>query len=133
MQGPGATTIDILILGGGPGGLSTALHLRRARDIRDPALVVLQLAVPPCGISILPKVLNMPSVLSFDTETSLAEAAAIYQEQMPDLGWTLIGGSVITETTALLEFTQGNQIMTVTITAGVGVTNGTILLEKDQE
>jgi hypothetical protein len=63
-------------------------------------------------------VLNMPSVLAYDTSTSLPEATAFYQEQIPSLGWTLIGEPTLSETTALMEFTQGDQTMTVIIIVG---------------
>jgi hypothetical protein len=60
-------------------------------------------------------VLNVPSLLAYDTSSSLADAAAFYQEQLPGLGWTLLGEPAIGETTALMEFTQEDQIMTIII------------------
>ena len=78
-------------------------------------------------------VLNMPSILTYDTASSLADAAAFYREQIPNLGWTLIGEPGITETNALIEFTRGNQTMTVIVTTDAGVTTVTILLENAQE
>lgn len=78
-------------------------------------------------------VLNMPSILTYDTSSSLVESAAFYQEQIPALGWTLIGEPSIGETTALLEFTQGNQTMSVIIVADDTGTNVQILLSRSQE
>ena len=78
-------------------------------------------------------ILNVPGVLSYDTSTNLTEAAAFYQEQIPSLGWTLIVEPAITETNALMKFTQGNQTMTVVITVESDITTVTILLEKVQE
>lgn len=63
-------------------------------------------------------VVNVPSVLTYDTSTSLADVTAFYQKEIPVLGWTLNGEPTITETTALMEFTQGNHTMTIVITAG---------------
>ena len=63
---------------------------------------------------------------------SLAEAAAFYQEQIPNLGWTLVGSPAIGETSALMEFTQGDQNLTVIITTDAGVTTIKILLGKAQ-
>lgn len=60
---------------------------------------------------------NVPGLLTYSTSSSLADAAAFYQKQIPTLGWTLLGDPVINDTTALLDFTQGNQSMTVIITA----------------
>jgi hypothetical protein len=78
-------------------------------------------------------VLNMPSILAYDTASSLADAAAFYQEQIPNLGWALIGQPTIRETDALLEFTQGDQILTVIITTDAGTTSIKILLGKAQQ
>ncbi len=78
-------------------------------------------------------ILNMPSVLSYDTSTSLAEAAAFYRAQIPNLGWTLVGEPANSETTVLMEFTQGNQTLKVIITTnGVG-TKIHIVLENVQK
>jgi hypothetical protein len=63
-------------------------------------------------------VLKMPSVLTYDTASSLADAAAFYQKQIPDLGWALTGEPAITDTTALLSFTQGDQQMSVIVSTG---------------
>ncbi len=69
-------------------------------------------------------VLNMPGILTYDTASSLADAAAFYQEQIPNLGWTLTGEPAMTDTTALLSFTQGDQEMTVSVST---VDTGTIV------
>jgi hypothetical protein len=78
-------------------------------------------------------VLNMPSVLTYDTSSSLTDAAAFYQKQIPVLGWQPLGEPNITETTALLDFTQGDQQMTVIITTGAGGTKVHILLGSSQK
>ena len=78
-------------------------------------------------------VLNMPGILAYDTASSLADAAAFYQEQIPNLGWALMGQPTIRETDALMEFTQGDQILTVLITTDTGATTIKILLGKAQE
>ena len=78
-------------------------------------------------------VLKMPSVLTYNTASSLADAAAFYQKQIPALGWTLAGEPSITDTTALLSFTQGDQAMTVIVSTGEPGTNVHILLGKAQK
>ena len=78
-------------------------------------------------------ILNMPSILTYDTASSLAAAVAFYQEQIPSLGWTLIGEPGNTETTVLMKFSQGDQNLTVIITTESGVTTVTLLLEHTQE
>ncbi len=75
-------------------------------------------------------VLRMPGVLTFDTSTSLADAAAFYQKQIPALGWQVAGEPVINETAVLLEFTQGDQTMTVIMTPDQGVTSVQIVLAR---
>ena len=78
-------------------------------------------------------ILNMPSILTYDTSTSPADAATYYQEKIPALGWTLLGEPAISETTALLEYQQGSQNLTIIISGDAGVTTITILLQKAQE
>ncbi|HCC79252.1 MAG: hypothetical protein A2X25_15495 [Chloroflexi bacterium GWB2_49_20] len=76
---------------------------------------------------------NMPGLLTYDTFSSLPDAAAFYQKQIPDLGWTLLGEPVITESTVLMDYTQGVQKITVIITTGDAGTKVHIILGKSQE
>ena len=78
-------------------------------------------------------VLNMPSVLSFDTASSLADAAAFYEEQIPSLGWALIAEPTVNDTTVVLDYAQADQAMTVIITAGDSGTKVHILLASSPE
>ncbi len=78
-------------------------------------------------------VINMPSILAYDTASSLADAAAFYQEQIPALGWALIGELTLTDTTALLNFAQGNQEMRVLLNTVDGGTKVHIVLGRAQE
>jgi len=78
-------------------------------------------------------VLKMPSVIAFDTASSLADAAAFYQEQIPPLGWTMASELMITDTSALLNFAQGNQEMRVLFNAVDGGTKVHIVLGRVQE
>ncbi len=107
-------------------------------DVNQPATIELPADCPAGMVDapLLPDashILNMPSVLSFDTSTSLTEAAAYYQEQIPKLGWEPISEAVFSETAGMLNYQQGGQNMTVTITADAGVTTVNILLERNQE
>ena len=63
-------------------------------------------------------VVNLPGLLRYTSLTSLAEAAAFYQQQLPALGWQPTADPVIGETTALLDFTQADQLLSVIITTG---------------
>lgn len=78
-------------------------------------------------------VVNMPGLLTFTTVTSLADAAAFYQKQIPELGWTLVGDPAITDTTAILSFSEGNQTMNVIIIVDDTGTKVQILLENAQK
>jgi hypothetical protein len=61
-------------------------------------------------------ILSMPSVLAYDTASSLADIAAFYQSELTNLGWELTGETVITDTSVLLEFSQGDKTLTVITT-----------------
>lgn len=78
-------------------------------------------------------ILNVPSLLTYDTASTLADAAAFYQEQIPALGWTLLDEPTITETSAMMGFTQADQILTVIITADGTGTKVQIVLDKAQK
>ncbi|MBE0680298.1 MAG: hypothetical protein IH589_00150 [Anaerolineales bacterium] len=78
-------------------------------------------------------VVNMPGLLTYNTVTPLSDVAAFYQEEIPGLGWALLGEEpTITESTAFLDYQQGDQNLTVIITTDAGVTTVTILLEDIQ-
>jgi len=71
---------------------------------------------------------SVPGSLTYHTASSLKDATAFYQKQIPGLGWKVLGDPAITDTTALLSFTQGTQELTVFITKATGGTNVDILL-----
>ena len=78
-------------------------------------------------------VINMPSILTYETTSSPADAAAFYQKQIPGLGWKLLGKPTVVASMALLSFTQGDQELTITITATKGVTKVRILQGRAQK
>jgi hypothetical protein len=73
-------------------------------------------------------VLRVPGLLSYSTLTSLANAAAFYQKQIPLLGWKPLGNPTITDTIVLLDYTQGTKTMSVIITAAQGGTTVRIVV-----
>jgi len=77
-------------------------------------------------------ILNMPGVLAYDSASSLADITAFYQSELPNRGWELTGKPTITETTALLDFTQADQTLTIVVTTGEAIAVN-ILLGKSQE
>ena len=78
-------------------------------------------------------VLNMPGLLTYDTSTSLADSVLFYQKEIPNMGWEPVSEPTITDTTAFLDFTQGNQTMAIIIAAGNHGTTINIVLGKAQE
>ncbi|HEX7540991.1 MAG TPA: hypothetical protein VF352_02575 [Anaerolineales bacterium] len=106
-------------------------------DVNQPVTFALP-ADCPAGMVNAPQlpdaanVQNMPGLLTYDTASSLADVAAFYQAQIPNLGWMLLGAPTMADTTALMEFTQGDQTMTVIITAGDGGTTVQIVLGSSQ-
>jgi len=107
-------------------------------DVNRPVTIELPADCPAGMIDapLLPdatNVSNVPSMLAYDTASSLSDAAAFYQQQLPDLGWQASGEPAVTETTALLEFTQGDQSMTIIITAGDGGTKVHIVQDSSTE
>jgi hypothetical protein len=73
-------------------------------------------------------VVNVPGMLTYDTSTNLADATAFYQDKLPALGWNIQGQADVKDTTALLDFQQGDQELSVFITADAGVTSVSLLL-----
>ncbi len=78
-------------------------------------------------------VLNVPSLLAYNTSSSPADVAAFYQEKINGLGWTLLGEPAIGESMALLEFMQADQTMSVIITTSDTGTKVRIMLGKALE
>lgn len=75
---------------------------------------------------------NMPSVLSYKTASSLTDIITFYQSEMLKRGWELTGEPNITDTTALLDFKQGDQTMSIVVTTSNGTTVN-VILGKAQE
>jgi hypothetical protein len=73
-------------------------------------------------------------MLTFDTTTSLADAAAFYEKQIPTMGWKAAEGEPAkpdtSDTSVALNFTQGDQTMSVTITTDQAGTTVQILLTR---
>ena len=106
-------------------------------DVNQPVTFALPDDCPPgmVDVPLLPdasNVLNMPSILAYDTASSLADIATFYQSEIPNLGWELTGEPTITDTTVLLDFTQGDQTMAIVVITSNGTTVN-VILGKSQE
>ena len=119
-------------------GIEGTLHYDyELTSVNQPVEIILP-ADCPLGIVDAPQlpdasnVLNMPGLLSYDTASSLEDAAAFYQTELPESGWTVFGEPAIFDTAALLVFTKDDQTMTVNISAENGVTTVHIGLSRVQ-
>lgn len=106
-------------------------------DANQPVTIQLPTDCPP-GLVNAPQlpdasnIRNVPASLTYDTSSSLADAAAFYQKQIPGLGWKMVGDPAITDTTVLLSFTQDTQELTVVITKTATGTKVHLLLGMAQ-
>jgi hypothetical protein len=96
-------------------------------SINQPVALTLPDGCPP-GLVNAPQlpdasnIVSLPAGLSYDTATSLADVMAFYQEELPKPGWVAGDEPTLTDTTAVVEFTQGSTTMTVTAVIDSGVT-----------
>ena|SRR5215216_1189977 len=106
-------------------------------DVNQPVTFALPDDCPAgmVNVPLLPdasNVLNMPSILAYETASSLADIATFYQSEIANLGWEPTGEPTITDTTVLLDFTQGDQTMAIVVTTSNGTTVN-VILGKSQE
>ncbi len=73
---------------------------------------------------------NRPASLSFKTVSSLADASVFYQKNLADLGWKPLGAPTKGDTLLWQDFTQGDQQMSLIISANNGVTTVRLLLMR---
>ena len=66
---------------------------------------------------------SVPGVLTFDTASSLADVATFYQNAVPSLGWTPGDDPTMSDTTLLVEFTRGDETLSIDATTDAGVTS----------
>jgi hypothetical protein len=69
-----------------------------------------------------------PGATSYTTASDIAAVVAHYQEQLSGSGWEPQGEPLIGETTALLDFVQGDQQLSILITVADGVTHVQLLI-----
>lgn len=103
--------------------------LTYAYDLSTPAEPLpLPAGCPPGFITaaLLPdaaNTLSLPGLLSYDTATPLADVAAFYAAHLPAAGWAPLNQPLLTATTALLDFAQGDlQLTVIATTTPAGVT-----------
>jgi len=107
-------------------------------DINQPVSITLPDDCPPGMVAapLLPdasNVQNMPGMLTYDTSTELVEVAAFYQEEIPNLGWELQGEATVSDTSASLDFMQGDKRMAILISPGDNGSTIQVLLGKAEE
>ena len=78
-------------------------------------------------------VVNAPGLLTYDTSSSIADATAFYQQQMPGYGWEVVAGPASAETTAFLSYRQGKQNMTIVLDTKNGKTTVNITVTRSHQ
>ncbi|HSB02870.1 MAG TPA: hypothetical protein VLE49_19635 [Anaerolineales bacterium] len=63
---------------------------------------------------------NSPGLLSYQTTSSLQDAVAFYEEKLPGLDWEAEMEPVVTDDAAALSYRQGNQSLSIFLTAKDG-------------
>jgi hypothetical protein len=107
-------------------------------DVNQPVEIKLPEDCPP-GLVDAPKlpdasnVVSSLGLLTYETSSSVQDAGAFYQKELPNLGWKVVGKPSITDTSALLAFTKEDQTMSIIITAENGITTVQILLSRSQK
>jgi hypothetical protein len=67
-------------------------------------------------------------MLTYTTASSVQDAVAFYQQELPNLGWQAAGESSITDNSALLPFEKAGETMLVSMTVENGTTTIQIAL-----
>lgn len=106
-------------------------------DVNKDASITLPDDCPPGLVDapILPdaaNVSNAPGRLEYQTSSSIADAAAFYQQQIPGKGWTLNGDPAVTDKSAFLNYQQKNRNMLIFISVQDGKTIVTITMASTQ-
>ena len=78
-------------------------------------------------------VTKSPGRLEYQTSSSIADAAAFYQQQIPGKGWTLNGDPAVTDKSAFLNYQQGNQNMIIFVSTKDSKTIVTIIVSIVQQ
>jgi hypothetical protein len=73
-----------------------------------------------------------PGVLSYDTPSSIAEAADFYEQNIPGLGWQTQGEPAVTDAAAILMYQQDDKLMMIIIKPGDTGTKVRIMVSKLQ-
>jgi len=68
-------------------------------------------------------VVNGPGDLSFDTATGITDVVAFYTGKLPPLGWTATVDPAVDDTGASLEFSKGDQTVSIDISTANGTTS----------
>jgi hypothetical protein len=73
---------------------------------------------------------NRPGVLAYETASTIADAAAFYQKNLPDLGWEAQDPPTIADTIAILTYKQADKVMLIIIKPGDTGTQVRIVVSK---
>jgi hypothetical protein len=76
---------------------------------------------------------STPGLLTYETSSSPEDASTFYQKALKDLGWEAAEDPVVSDSTTLLNFTRGDQAMSIILVAKDGKTTVTISLGSIQQ
>jgi hypothetical protein len=76
---------------------------------------------------------SAPGLLTYTTASTIQDAAAFYQQELPKLGWQSAGESSVTEESALMTFDRDAETMVVSMTLQNGTTNVQIAVLPTQK
>ncbi len=74
---------------------------------------------------------SVPGFLEYESASGVAEAAAFYQEQLPTFEWSPLGDPDLSDTTAVMGFTRGEQLLSLIITQNENKTIIRIILSEN--
>lgn len=122
----------------GPGLAGTISVTYELTEVNGPVVVDLPRDCPEGLVAapMLPdasNVVNEPGLLGYDTASSVTDVVAFYQGRSADLGWTSIGKPTVADSGATMDYTKGDDSVTIMIATGVGGTTVHIVLNMPRE
>lgn len=105
-------------------------------EINQPFTIELPQDCPP-GIIRAPlmqdavNIINLPGLLSFETTFSIPEVVALYQKEIPDLGWKQAQDPVVNDASAMLLFTLADETMIIVASSDAQTSHVSIMVTRE--
>jgi hypothetical protein len=99
--------------------------------VGQPVIIAVPPDCPPglLGLPTMPDATNVendPGATSYDSASALADIAAFYQGQLPQLGWVYNDDADVDDVSMHLTFTQGAQLLSVDADVDAGIASVTL-------